>query len=154
MRGWNWKAWFSTTGPMCAISIKPWKDARNRRARMSIQFGICQSRGNFVERRDLVKFAERTEHLAPDGTHLVCRNQIAMGFQPFHTHLRSELEDQPLVDEQGNMLTLDGRIDNHRDLCELLEIPDSEVADSKILSAAFMHWGAECFSKLIGDWAV
>ena len=121
---------------------------------MSIQFGICQSRGNFVERRDLVKFAERTEHPAPDGTHLVCRNQIAMGFQPFHTHLRSELEDQPLVDEQGNMLTLDGRIDNHRDLCELLEIPDSEVADSKILSAAFMHWGAECFSKLIGDWAV
>lgn len=77
-----------------------------------------------------------------------------MGFQPYHTHKRSTLESHPLVDIQGNMLVLDGRIDNHAELSDLLNISDFNSPDSLIVLAAFQQWGEECFSRLIGDWAL
>jgi asparagine synthase (glutamine-hydrolysing) len=77
-----------------------------------------------------------------------------MAFQPYHTHQRSNLEAQPEVDERGNMLTFDGRVDNHEDLCRHLSIHESGVPDSRIVLAAFERWGEESFSHLIGDWAL
>jgi asparagine synthase (glutamine-hydrolysing) len=76
-----------------------------------------------------------------------------MGFQPFHTHERSRLEHQPGTDARGNMVALDGRIDNYSQLTSMLDLPN-DTADSSILLAAFERWGADCFAKLVGDWAV
>jgi asparagine synthase (glutamine-hydrolysing) len=77
-----------------------------------------------------------------------------MGFQPYHTHQRSYLESQPVADDLGNMVTLDGRIDNHAELCQLLEIRESAASDSTIVLAAFRRWGEDCFRQFIGDWAM
>jgi asparagine synthase (glutamine-hydrolysing) len=121
---------------------------------MSILFGVCQPEGNSVEERHLAELGQATARSAPDGTYVAARGRIGMGYQPYHTHLRSNLEAQPTVDELGNMLTLDGRIDNYAELCELLDIEGLNFADSQIVSAAFRRWGPECFSKLIGDWAL
>jgi hypothetical protein len=41
-----------------------------------------------------------------------------MEFKSCHTHLRSDLEKQPVIDELGNILTIDGRIDNHKEFRE------------------------------------
>jgi asparagine synthase (glutamine-hydrolysing) len=77
-----------------------------------------------------------------------------MGFQPYHTHLRSNLDAQPVVDTNGNMLTFDGRLDNHVELRTLLNIQNDEPSDSRIVLAVFERCGEECFSRLIGDWAL
>jgi len=121
---------------------------------MSIIFGICQAEGHAVERQTLAELAQATTRFAPDGTFTRGGGRVGMGFQPYHTHERSKLELQPVVCTDGNMLTLDGRIDNHSELCGLLDIPEYEIADSTIVLAAFERWREESFSRLIGDWAL
>lgn len=121
---------------------------------MSILFGIYQEADHMVTKSQLAGLASATGHYAPDGLFLHACGRIGMGFQPNHTHQRSKLDSQPAVDGLGNMLTFDGRIDNHAELCRLLDIRDGEVADSSIVLAAFDHWREDCFSRLIGDWAL
>lgn len=121
---------------------------------MSILFGICQAEGHAVEEPQLTALAQGTKRYAVDGTFRRTEGRIGMGFQPYHTHLRSKLESEPAIDKRGNLLTFDGRIDNYRELFQLLSIPDDEFADSQIVLAAFERWGAECFSKIVGDWAL
>src|SRR5260370_42305634 len=121
---------------------------------MSIMFGVINPEGYAVEERQLLQMAHATDRWAPDGTFVQARGQIGMGFQPYHTHARSHLEGQPVIDELGNMVTLDGRFDNHRKLLERLEIADPDTSDAAIALAAFTHWGEKCFSEFIGDWAL
>jgi asparagine synthase (glutamine-hydrolysing) len=121
---------------------------------MSILFGICQAEGHAVEEPQLKALAQATLRYAVDGTFTRTEGRIGMGFQPYHTHLRSKLESEPAIDKRGNLLTLDGRIDNYREICQLLGIPNDEIPDSQIVLAAFERWGAGCFSRIVGDWAL
>jgi asparagine synthase (glutamine-hydrolysing) len=121
---------------------------------MSILFGICQLDCQPVEESRLLELAEATRRYAPDGISVRTLGHVGMGMQPYRTHLRSALGEQPSVDGHGNMLTLDGRIDNYLELCEALGLCGSQISDSAIVLAAFERWGEDCFRKLIGDWAV
>jgi asparagine synthase (glutamine-hydrolysing) len=121
---------------------------------MSIIFGVKGVDGDVIAESQLVSMAAATTAWAQDGTFICAKGRIGMGFQPFHTHQRSNLKSQPTVDKLGNMVTLDGRLDNYKELCELLNIGESYTADSLIVLAAFMRWGEGCFAKFIGDWAV
>ena len=121
---------------------------------MSIIFGVRKAEEDVVEERYLLDLAQATHRWAPDGTFVRANGRIGMGFQPFHTHLRSNLESQPVVDYLGNMVVLDGRIDNVHELCRQLNIEDKDFADSLIVLEAIRRWGEKCFSKFIGDWAL
>jgi asparagine synthase (glutamine-hydrolysing) len=121
---------------------------------MSILFGIWQRYGRPVNDEDLSILAHATDRYAPDGTFVTAHGEIGMGFQPYYTHERSRRESQPVVDAAGNMLVFDGRLDNHCELCKILETNEGILSDSQIVLAAYLHWGEECFSKLIGDWAL
>jgi asparagine synthase (glutamine-hydrolysing) len=135
-------------------SIRYWNAVNAWRRAMSTIFGICRSEGHSVEEQQLRALAGFTSSQAPDGTFLSTRGRIGMGFQPIHTHRRSHLEGNPTIDECGNMLTLDGRLDNQVELCELLGLQPNEVADSLLVLRAFAYWKEGCFSKLVGDWAL
>jgi asparagine synthase (glutamine-hydrolysing) len=121
---------------------------------MSILFGVRYTDGRAVDESQLIELAHATERYAPDGTFVRSLGGLGMGFQPYHTHQRSTLESQPAIDAQGNMITFDGRLDNHKELSELLGILERDTPDSLIALAAFQRWGDKCFSKLIGDWAI
>ena len=121
---------------------------------MSTIFGFCQPEGRPAEEQQLRALAAFPSARAPDGTFLSTHGRVGMGFQPFHTQRRSHLEGKPIIDECGNMLTLDGRLDNHVELCELLRLRPNEVADSLLVLRAFACWKEGCFSKLVGDWAL
>lgn len=121
---------------------------------MSIIFGIWRTDGAPVEEAYLAKFAQATERYAPDGTFVRFQGDLGMGFQPYHTYERSNLEVQPVVDARGNMLTFDGRLDNHEELEGLLDLPPRITPDSQIVLSAFDRWGEQCFSRLTGDWAL
>jgi asparagine synthase (glutamine-hydrolysing) len=121
---------------------------------MSIIFGVRQGRDNTVHEQTLLDLAHATDRWAPDGTFVRAKGRIGMGVQPYRTHKRCGLEMQPVVDDLGNMVALDGRIDNYKELCERLILQDPNTPDSEIVLAAFMRWGEECFSRFIGDWAL
>jgi len=121
---------------------------------MSIIFGIREVESRAVSEQELVDLAQATDRWALDGTFVRAQGRVGMGFRPYFTHERSLIDSQPIVDEPGNMVTLDGRFDNHAELCDLLGIGGFNLADSQIALAAFLRWGAACFSKFIGDWAI
>ena len=121
---------------------------------MSIIFGVSAEDGRQIEVRELEALARATERYAPDGTWLRTAGNTGMGYQPYHTHGRSRLEKQPANDERGWMLSLDGRLDNHKELCSLLGLDGRESADSEIVLAAFARWGEDCFTRMVGDWAL
>jgi asparagine synthase (glutamine-hydrolysing) len=121
---------------------------------MSVIFGICAPRTAIVDEQLLQRSAEVTARYGMDGTGVRVQGRIAMGFQAFHTNDRSRLEREPIVDAIGNILVLDGRLDNHQDLAESLDIDDRGVPDSALVLKAFERWGESCFSRLVGDWAL
>jgi len=121
---------------------------------MSVIFGICRPRGETVETDELVNLAACTERYAPDGAFVHAQSQIGMGFQPLHTTERSRMDSQPVIDAHGNMLVLDGRLDNYGDLCRELDIRAFNTSDSQLVLAAFLRWGEACFSLFVGDWSV
>jgi asparagine synthase (glutamine-hydrolysing) len=121
---------------------------------MSIIFGVRRSAGESVSTEELLTLALATQRYAPDGIFVQGHGNIGMGFQPYHTHERSQLESQPASDGSDNFLVLDGRLDNYTQLKADLKIVRSDVPDSALVLAAFERWGEQCFSHFIGDWAL
>jgi len=121
---------------------------------MSIIFGILKSELVRVEDRELLGLARATEQYALNGTFTQKNGTIGMGCQPSFTHERGKLDAEILIDRNGNMVSLDGRIDNFSEICGRLEISAHSSSDSSIVLAAFERWGEACFSHLVGDWAI
>jgi asparagine synthase (glutamine-hydrolysing) len=121
---------------------------------MSVIFGLCVPHDSIVDEASLSLLAGATSRYGIDATELHVQGRIGMGFQPFHTHPRSRLERQPAVHPIGNMLAFDGRLDNHRELAARLGINNEDVADSVLVLEAFARWSEDCFSHLVGDWAL
>jgi asparagine synthase (glutamine-hydrolysing) len=121
---------------------------------MSVIFGSRRPFGEAVSQEELRQLASMTGRHAPDGTLVQVYGRIGMGFQPFHTTERSRLESQPVIGPHGNVLVFDGRLDNHDELRHQLGIAAPKPSDSFLVLAAFERWNEQCFSLLVGDWAL
>lgn len=121
---------------------------------MSIIYGVLLPAGRVVQKSRLIQLGGATAHQAPDGISFQIHERIGMSFQAYHTHARSKFGVQPETDPRGNMLTLDGRIDNYRELSQALGIRCEDLPDSQLVLAAFDLWGENCFARLHGDWAL
>ncbi len=121
---------------------------------MSIIFGIRSDDERDASDRDMEALACATGHYACDGLFTGVSRGVRMAIQPYPTHERCRLESQPLTDECGNLLTLDGRLDNYNHLCEQLGLREENTPDSAVVLSAFRAWNEECFARLIGDWAL
>lgn len=121
---------------------------------MSVLFGIQQDGVETVNERALWALAQRTSRYSADGCSVKTSGATGMGFQPYYTHARSHEEQMPWFDEYGNLLALDGRIDNFRDLADALDIEPRSTRDSEIVFRGFQKWGSGLFSRLSGEWAL
>jgi asparagine synthase (glutamine-hydrolysing) len=121
---------------------------------MSAIFGVRKGWQRLATEVDLVPLGNVTQKFGQDGVCIRACGRVGMGFRACHTHERSFLEDQPAIDEQGNMLTLDGRLDNHLELRAELRLAGNQTSDSSIILKAFAQWGEDCFARLVGDWAL
>jgi asparagine synthase (glutamine-hydrolysing) len=122
---------------------------------MSAQAGIWNVDGRPVDRGLLSQFSESLTMFGPDGVSEYVDKSVALLYRPFHTTRESRYERQPLISDRGFILTWDGRLDNREEVLAILGTnfgPD--VTDGTIVAAAFDRWETNCFSKLIGDWAV
>lgn len=121
---------------------------------MSIIFGIRKTAGASVSKHELLRLAQATSRFAADGLTVSVNGEVGMALQPHYTHERSKLETSPRADAFGNLVVIDGRLDNHHALSQELQLDDISTPDSRIVLAAYLRWGKACFSHFIGDWAV
>jgi len=91
----------------------------------------------------------------PDRSYSYQKGGVFIFYHAFHTIAESRMEAQPLVTPSGKVITWDGRLDNRAELIQ--QFPGSltiDCTDLAIVSNSYERWGTDCFSKLIGDWAL
>src|SRR5438270_6592687 len=122
---------------------------------MSVQAGIWNFNGEPVDRTLLKTISSQTSDYGPDGEAFHMDGNVALLYRPFHTTAESRLEHQPHVCPDGQVITFDGRLDNRDELIGQLGPPlTRNSADVAIVAAAVDRWNTNCFTELLGDWAM
>ena len=122
---------------------------------MSFQFG----RWNFEGPTPTPEYIEKVSRtLAPYGHDIndaYSNGGVQILYRAFHTTKESYREKQPCISPSGAVITWDGRLDNRADLISnLRDFVSVNSTDLAIVAAAYDKWGANCFAKLVGDWAL
>jgi len=120
---------------------------------MSILWGVMKDQDRVLE-QEMRELSRATLRYGTGDAATIVQENLGMGLQPVLSHARSEWDKRPFLDPAGNVLCFDGRLDNHRELEEMLECGDTESSDSEIVLAAFRRWGELCFGHFTGDWAL
>jgi len=122
---------------------------------MSVQFG----RWNFEGQPPSPDYVERVSAAlapyGPDSNEPYSKGGLRILYRAFHTTKESYREKQPCISPSGAVITWDGRLDNRADLIsDLRDFVSVNSTDLAIVAAAYDRWGANCFAKLVGDWAL
>ena len=122
---------------------------------MSVLFGRWNFDGRPADRKYLGRAEGMLAPYGPDGGGIYIKDSVGILFRALHTNSESRIEAQPHIAPSAAVLTWDGRLDNRDGLVrELSNIADTRSTDVSIVAAAYERWGAACFSKLLGDWAL
>src|SRR5260370_11965465 len=122
---------------------------------MSVQAGIWNFDRMPVDRKLLADFSESLKQRGPDGESCYVDGSVALLYRPFHTTAESRREKQPHISRRGFVFTWDGRLDNRDELiAEYGTDLEAEPTDVAIIAAAFDRSEADCFPRIMGDWAV
>jgi len=123
---------------------------------MSAITGLYYLDGRAVLRSQLASMLKALAHRGRDASGVWVGGAAGLGHCMLWTTPESVGEHLPSPDKSGRfVITADARIDNRRELLTLLlpEEPESRVADSALILAAYEKWGEGCAEKLIGDFA-
>ena len=113
---------------------------------MSGIVGICNNPDPSSYRAQLSGMASRLQHRTSCGVDV----HVASGFGI--AQLKSDLNRTSSSAELQELVGyLDGRLDNRRELSDLLGIPDSTVTDSQLAIHAYRKWNTKCVQYLLGD---
>ncbi len=112
--------------------------------------------GRPVERPLAARLLAALDHRGPDSRDICWVSGAALGHQHFWTTPEEIGERQPLGDAaRGVHLALDGRLDNREELIAALpDDPGTELSDAALVLRAYLTWGEELFTRLLGPLAV
>jgi len=95
------------------------------------------------------------DRLGPEGGDTYVADNVSFAHRIYRVTPESFEERSPHADARGLVTTWDGRIDNREDLAlQLRDAPPTNLSDAAYAHAAFARWGAEAFSRLLGEWAM
>jgi asparagine synthase (glutamine-hydrolysing) len=122
---------------------------------MSVQYGRWDFEGQPPASDYIEKVSAALAPYGPDSNESYSEGGVRILYRAFHTTKESRREQQPHVSSSGAVIIWDGRLDNRADLIEeLRDVLAFDSTDVTIVAAAYERWGANCFAKLIGDWAL
>ena len=119
--------------------------------------GIYNLDGRPADGALLQRMTDVIAHRGPDGIGHWIDGSVGFGHLMLHTTPESLREKQPLSHEPGGLcLTLDGRVDNRRELRAALESKGLALrtdTDAELVLRAYECWGEDCPQNIIGDFA-
>lgn len=122
---------------------------------MSAQFGRWDFAGQVPSPEYMERVGATLAPYGPDSSESYSKGGVNIVYRAFYTTKESHREKQPYISRSGAVITWDGRLDNRADLIKELREPLTMTStDLAIVAAANDKWGANCFAKLIGDWAL
>ena len=119
--------------------------------------GIYNIDGRPADPALLQRLTRVIAHRGPDGIGYSIDGPVGLAHLMLHTTHESLQEKQPWSQELGGLcLTLDGRVDNRRELRAALEskgcAPRTDT-DAELVMRAYECWGEDCPQRIIGDFA-
>jgi len=122
---------------------------------MSVQFGRWNFEGQPLAPDYIEKVSATLDPYGPDSNESYSKGGVRVLYRAFHTTKESRHEKQPCISPSGAVITWDGRLVNRSELIsELSGSLTNGSTNVAIVAMAFEKWGAGCFAKLIGDWAL
>ncbi|HEY2468239.1 MAG TPA: asparagine synthase-related protein [Terracidiphilus sp.] len=122
---------------------------------MSVQFGRWNLDGKPVDRECLENIKPILARYGPDSSSSHAEANVSILYCAFHSTRESRHETQPHITNTGAVLTWDGRLDNRAELTsQFADRLSPDAPDVSLVSAAYEKWGAACFAKLLGAWAL
>lgn len=122
---------------------------------MSVQFGRWNFEGNAPTSDYIEKVSGTLAPYGPDSNESYSKDGVKILYRALRTTKESHREAQPHVSASGAVITWDGRLDNRGELIsELRDSLTNRSTDVSIVAATYEKWGANCFARLIGDWAL
>jgi len=122
---------------------------------MSVQFGRWNHDGRPVDAGYLQKVEAFISTCGPDASGSYAKDGMAILYRAFCTTEESRRENQPCTSPAGAVITWDGRLDNRAEFVSSLgQRVTADATDVEIVAAAFDTWDTDCFSHLLGDWAL
>src|SRR6202034_4129556 len=163
MPGSRWTVAWSMTNLTRRKCTQSWNVANKRQIEkfwgrdnyMSVQFGKWNFESRVPDPEYIEKVSAALAPYGPDSNESYSKNGVRILYRAFHTTKESRREKQPHLSSTGAAITWDGRLDNRAEL--ISELRDSLTiasTDVAIVAAVYEEWGANCFGKLIGDWAL
>jgi asparagine synthase (glutamine-hydrolysing) len=94
-------------------------------------------------------------HRGTDWRSVWTHNAVSLAYRWRRSGPSQTVDTQPLVDpDSGVAITMDGRLDNRRELCDLLNVDDADCfSDAQLVLAAYARSGVEAVTHLLGDFA-
>ncbi len=122
---------------------------------MSVQFGRWHFQGQPPAPDYVEKVSTVLAPYGPDSNEAYSMGGVKILYRAFHTTKESHRETQPYISPSRAVITWDGRLDNRAELIgDLRNSLTLASTDVEIVAAAHERWGADCFAKLVGDWAL
>ncbi len=122
---------------------------------MSVQFGRWNTDGKPIDPTYLARVKPVIAPYGPDDEGAYDASNLSILYGAFHTTKESRRERQPYAGQSGAILTWDGRLDNRAELIRRLpDVLTISATDVSIVAAAYEEWSSNCFTKLVGDWAL
>lgn len=125
---------------------------------MSAVFGVVYLDGRPVPGELLGAMSRRLAHRGTDGAGVWVEGSVGIGHRLRHTTPESRLERQPYVRADGSVvLVADARVDDREELIAELGLDRpaaARLSDGALIAEAYLRWGEECFSHILGDFAV
>lgn len=122
---------------------------------MSALGGIYNFDRQAIDERMLAMLGDGLTIHAPDGGREVCSSSVGIAYRAFHTSRESRLEAQPFISRAKQILAWDGRLDNRKALIsDLRHSVETDQSDVALVTAAYLEWGTDFLSKLIGEFSL
>jgi len=105
---------------------------------------------------DLGPVLAQLERRGPDGTHCWADGPVALGHSLLATTPEALVEVLPLTDPDHRCtITADARIDNRDELIAALDLGGETrtIGDGELILRAYLKWGEDCPTHLLGDFA-
>lgn len=121
---------------------------------MSVILGLYRRENASVETARMQNLAVPTVRYAPDGMTTLLDRYVGMAYQLFATAPSEQTTEHIARSGCGDLVTFDGRLDNHAVLAGLLGLPGLHASHADLVLAAFQGWGERSFAQFVGDWSL
>lgn len=121
---------------------------------MSAIFGIVSLSGRPIAEKEMATLGRLLTNRAPQHCDIWHHpsSLLSLGCRLLRTTPESIDETQPWIDPiSGMAVVADARLDNRHELLSALAMADTFAPDSQIILRAYLCWGEDCVSKMLGD---